>query len=258
MVKAIFFDIDGTLVSFNTHRISEATYKALDKLREKGIKLFIASGRDYRAIDNLGDWQPDGYVTLNGGMCIVDEEIIHEHPIHADDVQNLIDHLKQEDQAFPCVFVQREDSPANFLNEDTTRVFDQLNYPAPDVRPLEEIEGKPAYQLIAFFKEDHETEMMKMLPNCETTRWNPLFTDVIPKGGSKWIGILKILERFGIDQADTMAFGDGGNDIEMLSHVGIGVAMGNAEDEVKAVADYVTGSVDEDGIAKALEHFGLI
>ena len=55
-----------------------------------------------------------------------------------------------------------------------------------------------------------------------------------------------------------MAFGDGGNDIPMLRHVGIGVAMGNAENDVKQVADYVTASVDEDGIEKALRHFGVI
>ena len=63
--------------------------------------------------------------------------------------------------------------------------------------------------------------------------------------------------HFGIDVADTMAIGDGGNDIPMLRHAGIGIAMGNANDAVKAEADYVTDTVDQDGIAKALQHFGL-
>lgn len=77
-------------------------------------------------------------------------------------------------------------------------------------------------------------------------------------GNSKSTGIDKVLAYFDIDLKDTMAFGDGGNDIPMLKHVATGIAMGNAEPHVKAVADYVTTSVDEDGIANALKHFGLI
>ena len=71
-------------------------------------------------------------------------------------------------------------------------------------------------------------------------------------------GIQEYLDRLGISVRETMAFGDGHNDIEMLRFAGIGVAMGNASDEVKGAADYVTDSVDEDGIALALQHFGLI
>ena len=99
---------------------------------------------------------------------------------------------------------------------------------------------------------------MSVLPNCEATRWNPLFADVVPKGSSKAIGIDKIIEHYGFSLDETMAFGDGGNDMEMLKHVGIGVAMGNAGDEVKDVADYVTDSVDDDGVWNALVHFGVI
>ena len=63
---------------------------------------------------------------------------------------------------------------------------------------------------------------------------------------------------FGIRLEETMAFGDGGNDISMLRHAGIGVAMGNAKDDVKVIADYVTASVDDNGIADALKHFGIL
>ena len=99
---------------------------------------------------------------------------------------------------------------------------------------------------------------MSVLPHCESTRWNPLFTDVVPQGSSKAVGIDKIIEHYGISLDETMAFGDGGNDMAMLRHAGIGVAMGNAGDEVKAVADYVTDSVDKDGIWNALRHFDVI
>ena len=72
------------------------------------------------------------------------------------------------------------------------------------------------------------------------------------------ISNIPFIKRFGFKLEETMAFGDGGNDIGMLRHAGIGVAMGNANDEVKAAADYITASVDEDGIYKALKHFGVI
>ena len=72
------------------------------------------------------------------------------------------------------------------------------------------------------------------------------------------VGIDKIIEHYGISLHETMAFGDGGNDMAMLRHAGIGVAMGNAGDEVKEAADYVTDSVDDDGVMNALRHFDVI
>ena len=100
--------------------------------------------------------------------------------------------------------------------------------------------------------------MREVFPHCISARWNPLFADVIAKGNSKRTGIDKMIAYYGIDLCDTMAFGDGGNDIPMLEHAAVGVAMGNATDEVKRSADYVTDSVDENGIRNALEHFGVI
>lgn len=99
---------------------------------------------------------------------------------------------------------------------------------------------------------------MPILSHCESTRWNPMFTDVVPAGSSKRIGIDKMAEYFGYSLDECMAFGDGGNDIPMLSHVGFGIAMGNAAEKVQKSAHYVTASVDEDGIFKALRHFNII
>ena len=110
----------------------------------------------------------------------------------------------------------------------------------------------------AFFDEKQEQEVRPFLPNCEIGRWHPAFVDVSALGCNKQLGIDLMCRHFGIDVTDTMAIGDGGNDIPMLRHAGIGVAMGNANETVKAEADYVTDTVDQDGIAKALQHFGLV
>ena len=96
------------------------------------------------------------------------------------------------------------------------------------------------------------------MPHCTSARWHPLFTDITPLGGTKQNGINKFLEYYHIDLSETMAFGDGGNDIQMLQHVHTSIAMGNANDDVKAIADYVTDTVDHDGIYNALKHYDLI
>ena len=89
-------------------------------------------------------------------------------------------------------------------------------------------------------------------------RWHPLFADIINKGTSKSRGIDEVIKHYGIKLEETMAFGDGGNDINMLEHAGIGVAMDNASDKVKAASDYITSSVDDNGIINALRHFNIL
>jgi len=258
MVKAIFFDIDGTLVSFKTHIVPQSTRESIRLLREKGIKVFIATGRRLEAINNIGDLEFDGYITLNGGYCIVGKEnVIYKHAIAAEDIEGMLKYQETVEN-FPAAIVQDHDIFMNYRDDAVDKIFDMLNFPSPPIRSLREVADKEVYQVIAFFREKHEEKIMAAMPNCESTRWNPLFSDVVPKGSSKSVGIDKIREYFDIPLEDTMAFGDGGNDIRMLRHVALGVAMGNAEEEVKQAADYVTDSVDEDGIWNALKHFGLL
>lgn len=254
MIKAVFFDIDGTLVSFNTHVVPQSAIQAIGLLRKKGIKVFIATGRHQQSINNLGSLEFDGYITINGGYCVAGKDtVIYKHPIPSEAVESLM--LFQEncpEKAFPCIFVQEKGLYMSYKNDRVEEVLQMLNFPEPPTLPLREMPKEDVFQVIAFFGEQQEESIMKMLPACESTRWTPLFTDIVPKGSSKRIGIDKMIEHFGIALEETMAFGDGGNDIQMLRHAGIGVAMGNAEDYVKQAADYVTASVDDEGILKAL------
>lgn len=89
-------------------------------------------------------------------------------------------------------------------------------------------------------------------------RWCDTFADILPAGGGKPAGLAAMLDHLGLRREESIAFGDGGNDISMLEYAGVGVAMGNALPAVKAAADYVADSVDADGVEKALQHFGLI
>lgn len=96
------------------------------------------------------------------------------------------------------------------------------------------------------------------MPECAPTRWLPLFMDFNLKGVDKASGAERVAQYYGLKMEEVMAFGDGGNDISIVQAAGVGVAMDNACDELKAVADYVTTSVDDDGVYNALKHFELI
>ena len=106
---------------------------------------------------------------------------------------------------------------------------------------------------------EHQKKLLdELLDECAVISWSDTGIDIIPKDGGKSAGIRRYLEEHGLDRSEIMAFGDGENDIDMLKFAGIGVAMGNSSDIVKAAADYVTDTIDNDGIEKALRHFGLI
>lgn len=258
MIKAIFFDIDGTLVSFDTHKIPLSAVKALEEVRKKGIKVFIATGRPKPVINNLGDLKFDGYITMNGGYCIADDRVVYKNGILPGDIDSLI-RYQQEVESFPCIFVGSNSMFINYINEDVTAMLNMLDFPVPPTKDIENAQKEEIFQIVSFFGKHREEEIMPIaLPNCEATRWNPLFTDVIAKGNGKNVGIDKILKHYGIELNEAMAFGDGGNDIAMLKHVPLSIAMGNADDKVKKHASYITDSVDDDGVRNALKHFGII
>ncbi len=256
MIKAIFFDIDGTLVSFKTHSVPENVFKALETLQKKGIRLFIATGRGKDGLDVLHDFPFDGYITLNGQYCFNQKEIIYENTFKKEDLDILMHYL--EEHPFPCGFTLEHTKYFNFRNEQVDAIHEITHNDDHPARDCSNIPHEKVYQCMCFIDEKQEAQMMALLPHCLSARWHPSFTDLSPKGGSKQKGIDEFLKYYHLDLSETMAFGDGGNDIPMLKHVALSVAMGNASFEVKAIADYVTTDIHEDGIIHALKHFGLL
>ena len=258
MIKAIFFDIDGTLVSFQTHRISPKVLEGLHRLQENGIKLFIATGRHRESIGLAADAFPfDGFVTVNGQYCFAGDKLLRNNPIPRSVVARQVELL--EASGAPCLFLGEQGTL--YVNPGPRAgVFPkQLALPLPNPIPLQQILELEIYQMTAFFtKEEELAAGTDFFPGLEVMRWHPDFVDVIAPGGGKGRGMDAILAHFGFDLSESMAFGDGENDLPMIRHAHIGVAMGNAGEFVKSQADYVTGTVDEDGIFTALEHFGLL
>jgi len=253
---ALFFDIDGTLVSFKTHRIPESTIRALEMAKASGSEVYIATGRPPMIITNLTDIEHliDGYITINGAYCYIGQEVVYYQPIAHEDVLTCVADAQQK--GYSLIVVGRENVAVMDPTGDVDRLFRQFlgvqefNEP----RPLEEILAQDVLQLTPFFRAGYEPELLSRMPHCTSGRWHPEFTDITSNQADKGKGILAIARHKGFDVSRTIAFGDGGNDLSMIRQAGIGVAMGNASDELKRNADHITTSVDDDGILNAL-HF---
>lgn len=260
-IRAVFFDIDGTLVSFNTHRVSDATVEALAELRRRGIKVFLATGRLLNQTAVVSRIKFDAYITLNGCCCLDGDgkSVISKATIPQGDLEAIVDYLETNNHPFPCSFMDEVGNYINYVDDRVREVWANIALPAPPVEDPRQTIQRNIYQVNIYVDEVDEKPIVDgLLTHCESTRWHPLFADVNLRGVSKQQGVDTLLSHFGISRDEAMAFGDGGNDVSMLGHVRWGVAMGNAVDSAKEVAAYVTDTVDNEGVCKALRHFGLI
>lgn len=252
MIKAIFLDIDGTLVSFRTHRVPQSALEAIREVRRQGVKVFIATGRPRPFINNVEEVGCDGIISVNGAcVTLADGTHLAHELIPRADIRRMVEHQRTEN--IPVVYASATDAFVSHLDDRVRGVFTHLDIPLPAVRPAETALDMDVMQLIAFFTTEQESGIMAdTLQGCAAVRWHPHFADCVRRGTDKASGVDSVLRHYGLDLSEAMAFGDGGNDIGMLSHVGWGVAMGNASEAVKAAARIVTASVDEDGIAQVL------
>ena len=256
-IKAIFFDIDGTLVSFKSHTVPESARRAIARLREQGVKVFIATGRLMKHVGIVNDIEVDGYITVNGGYCITSAgEVIFESAFPRATVERVID--LSEQYGFDLNVMTHQDMYVSSMGERVQKIASMINI-MPTVADVRAIAAtQPVVQMCPYISRELEQEIMPLLPDCVGSRWIETFMDLNVRGVDKSLGIQQVMNYYGLTMAEAMAFGDGGNDLPMVRDAAVGVAMGNACDELKAVADYITSSVDEDGVSRALEHFGLI
>ena len=247
-------------MSFETHQIPPSTILALTQAKANGHKVFIATGRPPIIITNLGAIEHliDGYVTTNGALCFIGDQTVACHAIPQEAAKLVVDDSIKKN--YGLIMVGEKDVAVLDPKGDVDRIFRQhLAVQNMELaKPVEKVLEQRVLQMTPFFPEEYEKELMARLPSCTSGRWHPEFTDITAKQADKGQGLLAIAKQAGLDPEFTMAFGDGGNDLSMIRTAGIGVAMGNALDSLKQEADYVTTSVDDNGIRHALQHFNLI
>ncbi|WP_404351249.1 Cof-type HAD-IIB family hydrolase [Sutcliffiella horikoshii] len=254
--KIVFFDIDGTLLN-HQKELPTSTKKAVKELQEQGVYVAIATGRAPFMFEDLRkELEIDTFVSFNGQYVVFEGEVIYKNPLNAEKLHLLRE--ASEKVSHPLVYLNHETMKANvenhpFINES----MGSLKFVHPEYGPsfLDETE---IYQALLFIEDTNQQSYVETYKDFDFIRWHQYSTDILPKGGSKAIGIQRMLERLPFKKENVFAFGDGLNDIEMIDFVGTGVAMGNAHPELLKVANHVTKDVGEDGILHGLEQVGLL
>lgn len=258
MIRAIFLDVDGTLISFRTHEVPASALEALRRAHERGVQLFIATGRAVSDLELLKEIPYDGVVALNGSDCVMrDGRVVARHRIPQADFERAMQLCEQ--YGFSLALELNAGVFVNRIRPVVGQLAQLVAHPMPEQTDLHALFGRSeCCQMCFYLDESLERRVMAALPSLISSRWCPLFVDVNVRGVDKATGIAEFAARFGFADDEVMAFGDGGNDATMLRMAGVGVAMGNACKEALDAADYVTASVDDDGIRRTLEHFGVI
>lgn len=248
MRDVVFFDVDGTLLPGGAGRIPEGTEAALRRLRANGVGIVLCTGRHPQEIARFEDIPFDGYVLLNGQLCLDgDKRPIFTNPIVSGDRRELLGLF--DGREVPVILVEIGRQYMNVHSPEAAAVQSECDL---ELYPIGE--HGDAEILMATVFTDREIR----IGGLQVARWHRWACDVYNRGDGKSRGVRFFLERFGVARERSYAFGDAHNDIDMLECVGTGIAMGNAYEATKRAADYVTDDCDRDGVRKALEHFGLI
>lgn len=254
--KIVFFDLDGTLLDEHK-RITPEVKQAVRQLRNNGVLTAFATGRApfmFRQFQR--ELAIDITVSFNGQYVVCGNQIVFQHPLEYEKLQQL--QKEAESNNHPMVFLGVNEMKANRKDHPyIERSLADLKAEHPPMDP-DFHRNHDIYQALLFCRHPGEE-----LYNIENTgfrfiRWHELSLDVLPAGGSKAAGIARLLDYLDIRREDSYAFGDGYNDIEMLEYVGTGVAMGNAREETKHAADFVTHDLNDNGLIHGLRQVHLL
>jgi Cof subfamily protein (haloacid dehalogenase superfamily) len=265
MYKAVFLDMDGTLLR-SDHSVSDATKETIRQLIGKGIPVILVSARPVNAI--LPTWQDiglNGYpmVSLNGSYIVENDQPIFQAMIDLPTTAGVAEQVRPF-KANIAYYLQREWYAE--VNDEWTEHEQKIMDVQIRIAPLPELirewsaKNIGPNKMLVMGEPDSIAEAEEHLKSKYDGQLNiytskPTYLEVMDPRGSKSNALRFLIERMKIGREEIIAMGDNFNDREMIQFAGMGVAMGNAPDEIKSVADYVTDTNNNDGVRKALEHF---
>lgn len=256
-IKIIFFDIDDTLRNSKNGFIPSTIPTIFKQLREKEILTGIATGRGiFGVVPEIKALKPDFFVTLNGAY-IEDKKgnVVYSNKIAKDKVEDYITWTKEVGIDYGLV-----GSHAAKLSRRTEMINQAIDpiYPDLEVDP-DFYQKEDIYQMWTFEDQGDDLTLPESLASTlRMVRWHEHSSDVVPISGSKAAGVAKVVDQLGLKPENVMVFGDGLNDLELFDFAGISVAMGVSHEKIKEKADYITKTLEEDGIFDALEGFGMV
>lgn len=256
MIKIVFFDIDGTLLPLKQKDLSPELKMALRTLRQKGIKIFLASGRPKFALPKFSGVEFDGAISFNGQYCFDHERVLYDNEMDADEVKMVYANARKMGRAM--VACHQDSMYCDRHEKMLDEYFAIARHSVHHIDDFPSYLQKPVYQMMAAIPETLEEKLLEGTKKIQIVRWWPYACDLIPKDGGKGKAVQGVLKVYGLKKEEAMAFGDGGNDIDMLQAVGLSVAMGNGLQSVKDCCVYTTKTAKEDGVVYALKHFKLI
>lgn len=255
MGKIVFFDIDGTLVN-TSGIIPESTKLAIDRLRENGVQVAFATGRTPQFMGKvIEELKIDSFVSCNGAYCVHDGKVIFVEYFETEHLDKVVRFA--EECGHNLVFLNESSIKVPWYSDNLKDDLDQILIEVPEIAK-DFHKTNSIYQVLLLSKENTDDSYRNKVPELNFVRFHTIASDVLPKGMSKAKGIKSMIQVLGYDLSDVYAFGDGLNDLEMFEIVGTAVAMGNANEELKERASFVTKHVDEDGIEFGLKELGLI
>ena len=256
-IKVIFFDIDDTLRNSKTGFIPSTIPTVFQQLRDRGILTGIATGRGiFGVVPEIKALKPDFFVTLNGAY-IEDKKgsVLYSHKIARDKVEEYIAWTKEV--GIDYGLVGSHEAKLSRRTEMISQAIDPI-YPDLEVDP-DFYQKEDIYQMWTFEDQGDDLTLPESLASTlRMVRWHEHSSDVVSISGSKAAGVAKVVDQLGLKPENVMVFGDGLNDSELFDYAGISVAMGISHDKIKEKADYITKTLEEDGIFDALEGFGMV
>ncbi|WP_042162399.1 Cof-type HAD-IIB family hydrolase [Paenibacillus gorillae] len=256
MYKIVFFDVDGTLLSETDRSMHASTKEAIDKLIAKGIKIAIATGRPYQLCEEFKLLDIDYFISANGALINSKDGIIHKSVLSADTVRQVTAFAESHGHGLSYF---TEMLGMNGIGADDDRVTKALHETLGVTQYPPSIVIDEVYCLCLYADDEATKKFTVQFPQLRFHRFHGYVVNVLEAAEvSKSVAIRKVLEQLEISETEAIAFGDGGNDIDMLDYVGLGIAMGNGEERLKQHADFVTTKASEGGIAYALKKFGVI
>ncbi|ALQ67750.1 Cof-type HAD-IIB family hydrolase [Bacillus thuringiensis] len=258
MYKVVFFDVDGTLLSEIDRSMHESTKEAILRLIEKGIHVVVTTGRPYSLCSQFKELGINTFISANGAHIKCGEKVIYKSVLSSEIVHDISEFAELHGHGISYF---TEDFVMNGIASDNEQVIQALSetlnlgkYPEKSWGLSEEI-----YCLCLYADEIEAQKFLERYPTLTFERFHGYVMNVLEDSKvSKLTAIQKVLEHLEICKSEAIAFGDGGNDIEMLYYVGLGIAMENGGEELKKKADFVTKKSSEGGILFALEKFHIV
>ena len=260
-IKVAIFDIDDTLIPRGSQNIMPSAIRAIHELQDNGIEVLIATGRSLYFVQDpiMEQIKPQYMITINGA-CVYDEnqDVIYDVLMERKEVEDLLDYAYQHNLGFG---LKMKESMHIFSGMDTFKSIYLKGSPKEHI--LHDHAGEKLQEELpmgVFMMGDETTieASAPLAPNGFYARAYDDAYDVYSIHAGKIRGIEHVLERLNVTWDEVIAFGDAHNDIEMLEHAAIGVAMGNSANDLKEIADYITTDIDKDGIYNALKHFDFV